>query len=142
MRNMLINIDPTNRASSRRPRPAPSPVAKSPQLETFSDFVEVATQLELIRSIGVLVCMCALTQHLYAVPGSNPWTWILVVLVLMLGTLTSWICPSDSAESDVVHDKSYPLMILLSLGIDCPVDHFIITEVESAVIMMEMFCGN
>ena len=81
--------------------------------------------------------MCALTQHSYAMPGSNPWIWISVVLVLMLGTLTSWICPSDSA--DVVHDKSYPLMILLSLGID----HFIITEVESAhVIMMEISCAG
>ena len=83
--------------------------------------------------------MCALTQHSYAMPGSNPWTWILVVL--MLGTLTSWICPSDSAESDVVHDKSYLLMILLSLGIDCPVDHSIVIEVESAI-MTEMLCGD
>ena len=139
MRNMLINIDPTNRASSRIPRPAPSPVAKSPQLGTFSDFVEVATQLELIRTSGVLVCMCALTQHSYTMPGSNPRIWIWVVLVLMLGSLTSWICPSDSA--DVVHDKSYPLIILLLLGIDCPVDHFIVTEVESAN-MMEMSRGD
>ena len=59
----------------------------------------------------------------------------------MLGTLTSWICPSDSAESDVVHNKSYLLMILLSLGIDCPVDHSIVIEVESAI-MTEMFCGD
>ena len=59
----------------------------------------------------------------------------------MLSTLTSWICPSDSAESDVVH-KSYPLMILLSLGIDCPVDHSVVTEDEFAVIMTEMSCGD
>ena len=87
------------------------------------------------------MCMCALIQYSYAMSGSNPWTWILVVLVLMLGTLTSWICPSDSAESDVVHYKSYPLMILLSLGIDFPVDHFIMTEVEPAI-MTEMSCGD
>ena len=88
--------------------------------------------------------MCALRQHLYAVPGSNLWTWILVVVILMLGTLTSWICPSDSAESDVVHDKSYPLMILLSLGIDCHEDHVIITdsEDESALITTEMSCDD
>ena len=73
--------------------------------------------------------------------GSNLWTWILVVVILMLGTLTSWICPSDSGESDVVHDKSYTLMILLSLGIDCPIDHFIITEDESAI-MTEMSSGD
>ena len=84
-------------------------------------------QLELIRSSGVLVSTCALTQHSYAVPGSNPLTWILVVVALMLGTFTSWIWPSDSV--DVVHDKSYPL-IVLSLGIDC-LDQVIITEVES-----------
>ena len=87
------------------------------------------------------MCMCALTQHSCAVSGSNPLTWISVVLAVMLGTLTSWICPSDS--DDVVHDKSiYLLMILLSLGIDCPVDHFNVTEVESAVIMTEMTCGD
>ena len=71
--------------------------------------------------------------------GSNPWTWIRVVLVLMLGILISWIYPSDSGDD--VHDKSYPLMILLLLGVDCPADHFIITEVESAI-MMEMSCGD
>ena len=59
-----------------------------------------------------------------------------------LSTLTSWICPSDSAESDVVRDNSYPLMILLSLGIDCPADHFIITADESALITTEISCGD
>ena len=91
---MLISIDPTHTTMSS---PYPSPAAnskESPQLLTLSDFdVETVTQLELIRSSGVFVCMCALTQHWYDVPGSNPLTWTLVVLVLMLGTLTSWICP-------------------------------------------------
>ena len=79
-----------------------------------------------------------MTQHSYAVPGSNPLIWILVVVALMLGTFISSIWPSDSA--DVVHNKSYPLMIL-SLGIDCSdqvID--IITEVEST--WMEMSCGD
>ena len=44
----------------------------------------------------------------YGVPGSNPLTWILVVLALTLGTFTSWNWPSDSA--DVVHDKSYRMI--------------------------------
>ena len=91
--------------------------------------VEVVTQFELIRSSGVFVCMCALTQHWYAVPGSNPLTWTLVVPILMLNILTSWICLS-SDSNDVVHDKSYPFMVLLS---DCCPDHFIVTEVESAI---------
>ena len=60
--------------------------------------------------------MCTQTQHSYAVPGSNPMTWIMVILVLTLGTSISWIWPSDS--TDIVHDRSYPLMIL-SLGIEC-----------------------
>ena len=140
---VLLTMNPTCmltiNISSREqmpPRPLPNPMTK-PSLGSVSDPVLVATQLELIRSSGVLVCMCALTQHSYAVLGSNPLTWTLVVLALMLGTFTSWICPSDSA--DAVHDKSYPLMIL-SLGIDCCSDHFIITEVEST--WMEMSCGN
>ena len=75
----------------------------------------------------MLVSRCALTQHSYAMPDSNPLTWILVVLALMLGTFTLWIWPSDSAN--VVHNKSYQLMVL-SLGIDCS-DKITITEVES-----------
>ena len=85
MRNMLISIDPMLTTISRRPSPAPNPAAKSkesPQLLILSDFdVETVTQLELIRSNGVFLCMCALTQHWYAVPGSNPLTWALAVLV-------------------------------------------------------------
>ena len=105
----------TTSSREQMPRSLPNPMTK-PSLGSWLDFVLVATQLELIRSSGVLVSMCALTQHSYAMSGSNPLTWTLVVLALMLDTFTSWICPSDSA--DVVHDKSYPLMIL-SLGIDC-----------------------
>ena len=68
----MISIDPMHTTISRRPSPAPSPTAKSPQFGTVSDFVvEVVTQLELIRSSGVFVCMCALTQHWYAMPGSS-----------------------------------------------------------------------
>ena len=120
-RSMLINTDPTNTTTSRRPRPVQRRTIKSSQpgtLKLLSDFVLVVTQSELIRSRGVFVSMCALTQHsyTYAVPGSNPMTWIVVILVLTLGTSISWIWPSDS--TDVVHDRSYPLMIL-SLGIEC-----------------------
>ena len=155
---MLMTIDPISNRQAM-PRPVPSPIAK-PSLQfvdTNSVFFDknsvlvdtnsvlantnsvlVVLQLELIRSSGVLVSMYALTQHLYAVPDSNPLTWTsIVVFALMLDTFTSWIRPSDSA--DAVHDKSYPLMILL-LGIDCCSDHSIITEVESA--LMEMSCGD
>ena len=117
-RSMLINTDPTNTTTSRRPRPVPRYTTKSSQpgtLKLLSDFVLVVTQVELIRSTGVFVSMCALTQHSYAVPGRSPLTWIMVVLALTLGTFIFWIWPSDSA--DVVHDRSYPLMIL-SLGIE------------------------
>ena len=138
-RSMLINTDPTNTTTSRRPRPVPRLTTKSSQPGTFkllSDFVLVVTQLELIRSKGVFVSMCAVTQHSYGVPGSNPIIWIVVVLVLTLGTSISWIWPSDSA--DVVHDRSYPLMIL-SLGIECS-DQIIVTEDESAWI--EILCSE
>ena len=102
--------------------------------------VVVLTQFVVIRSSGVFVCMCALTQHWYAVPGSNPLTWTLVVLLLMLGTLTSWICPCGSDSDDVVQSILYPLMFL-SLGIDCSAgDQIIIIEVE--FFWTEMFCGD
>ena len=137
-RSMLINTDPTH-TTSRRPRPVPRRTTKSSQPGTFkllSDFVLVVTQLELIRSKGVFVSMCALTQHSYAVPGRSPLTWIMVVLALTLGTSISWIWLSDSA--DVVHDRSYPLMIL-SLGVECS-DQTIVTEDESA--WTEMLCSE
>ena len=141
-RNTLMNIDPTHTTNSSRqqvPKPIPSLIVKSLDegswfvivVDSVGISVLVAIQLELIRSSGVFFIMCALTQHVYSVPGSNPLIWIWMVLALTLGTFTSWICPSDSA--DVVHDKSYPLMIV-SLGLD----HIIITEVESTWI--EMFC--
>ena len=127
---VLLTMNPTSipSTSSREqmPRPVPSPMTKQ-LLASWSNFVLVVAQLELIRSSGVLVSMCALIQHSYAVPGSNPWTWTLLVLALTLGTITSWIWPSDNV--DVVHDESYPLMVL-SLGINCS-DQIIITEVES-----------
>ena len=135
-KSMLINIDPTNTITSRRPRPVPRPTPKFSQPGILSDFVIDVMQLELIRLSGVLVSMCVLTQHSYAVSGRSPPTWILLVLALTLGTFTSWIWPSDS--SDLVHDKSYPLMIL-SLGTDCS-DQVIITDVEST--WMEMSCGD
>ena len=138
-RSMLINTDPTNTTTSRRPRPVPKHTTKSSQPGTFkllSDFVLVVAQLELIRSKGVFVSMCALTQHSYAVPGRSPLTWIMVILVLTLGTSISRIWPSDSA--DVVHDRSYPLMIL-SLGVECS-DQIIVTEDES--IWTEMLCSE
>ena len=116
---VLLTMTPTSipSTSSREqmPRPVPSPMTKQ-LLASWSDSVLVVAQLEHIRSSCVLVSTCALTQHSYAVPASNPLIWILVVVALMLCTFTSWIWPSDSA--DVVHDKSYPLMVLL-LGIDC-----------------------
>ena len=97
-------------------------------------------QLELSRSSGVLVSMCALRQHSYVVTDSNPWTWIVVVPALMLGTFTSWICPLDSA--DVVHDESYPhALTVLSLEIDCS-DQVIITDSEVESVWMEMSCGD
>ena len=71
-------------------------------------------------------------------PGRSLPTWTLVVLALTLGTFTSWIWPSDSV--DVVHDKSYPLMIL-SLGIDCS-DQVIFTEFEVESTWIEMSCGE
>ena len=130
----------SNRSREQVLTPLPSPMANT-LLLCWIFLVEVATQLVVIRSSGVLVCMCALTQHSYAVPGSNPLTVISVVVVLMLDTLTSWIsfCPWDS--DDVVHDKSYPLTFLSLLGIDWRSDHFIVTEVESAIVT-EMSCDD
>ena len=130
---------PTTSSREQMPRPVPSPRTK-PLPGSWDDFVFVVTQRELIRSSGVFVSMCALTQHSYTAPGSNPLTWILylVVLALTLGTFTSWIWPSDSA--DVEHDKSYPLMIL-SLGIECS-DQVIITDSEVESTWMEMSCDD
>ena len=91
-------IDPIM-ISSRKAmlRPVPSPIARLLRSDTNSvlvvtesilghidnvvisgsvdtNSVIVVMHLELIRSSGVLVCMCAMTQHSYDMLGSNPWT--------------------------------------------------------------------
>ena len=67
--NPIISM-PTTSSREQMRRPVPSSMTK-PLPGSWDDFVFVVTQQELIRSSGVFVSMCALTQHSYAVLGRS-----------------------------------------------------------------------